>query len=54
MPEKPEVSIYNATGQQVYRMPIKNTATELSLTALAPGFYFVKLGNTVQKMVISY
>jgi hypothetical protein len=54
MPEKHEVSIYNATGQQVYRMPIKNTATELSLTALAPGFYFVKLGNTVQKMVISY
>jgi hypothetical protein len=54
MHTKSEVGIYNTMGQEVYHVLLKSTTTQLNLTALAPGFYYVKFGGEVQKMVISY
>jgi hypothetical protein len=54
MHTKSEVSIYNTIGQEVYHVLLKSTTTQLNLTALASGFYYVKFGGEVQKMVISY
>jgi hypothetical protein len=54
MHTKSEISIYNTIGQEVYHVLLKNTTTQLNLTALARGFYYVKFGGEVQKMVISY
>ena len=51
-PENSYLEIRNMLGEKVYESPINNTDKEEFYLNLKKGFYIVKLGNTLQRIVI--
>ena len=51
-PENSYLEIRNMLGEKVYESPVNNTDKEEFYLNLKKGFYIVKLGNTLQRIVI--
>jgi hypothetical protein len=51
-PENSYLEIRNMLGEKVYESSISNTDKEELYLNLKKGFYIVKLGNTLQRIVI--
>ena len=51
-PENSQLEIRNMLGEKVYESSISNTDKEEFYLNLKKGFYIVKLGNTLQRIVI--
>ncbi len=51
-PENSYLEIRNMLGEKVYESSISNTDKEEIYLNLKKGFYIVKLGNTLQRIVI--
>jgi hypothetical protein len=51
-PENSYLEIRNMLGEKVYESSVNNTEKEEFYLNLKKGFYIVKLGNTLQRIVI--
>ena len=51
-PENSQLEIRNMLGEKVYESSIGNTDKEEFYLNLKKGFYIVKIGNTLQRIVI--
>ena len=45
------LSLFDISGTEVYKQEIKNKSTEIDLTTLSAGIYFLKLGSKIEKFI---
>jgi len=45
------LSLFDVSGTEVYKQEIKNKSTEIDLTTLSAGIYFLKLGSKIEKFI---
>ncbi|MBO6117746.1 MAG: T9SS type A sorting domain-containing protein, partial [Bacteroidales bacterium] len=46
------VVIFNTAGQVVYKSNIQNQISQIDVSSLKNGVYYIKVGNTTKKLII--